>query len=69
LSAGTILTVAVIVLAGSVGPWWYLNESGFLQRNLEPTTAINPPVSSPAPNAELVIAPSPAPATTTPESA
>jgi MSHA biogenesis protein MshM len=69
LSAGTILTVAVIVLAGSVGPWWYLNESGFLQRNLEPTTAINPPVSSPAPNAELVIAPSPTPATTTPESA
>ena len=69
LSAGTILTVAVIVLAGSVGPWWYLNESGFLQRNLEPTTAINPPVSSPAPNVELVIAPSPTPATVTPGSA
>ena len=48
LSLGTLLTVAVIVLAGSAGPWWYLSENGFLPRKLEQVklvalNAITPP--------------------------
>jgi len=35
LSLSTLLIVALIVLAGSAGPWWYLSENGFLPRNLE----------------------------------
>ncbi len=63
LHLGTMLTVSVmvLVLAGAAGAWWYLNQTGFLQRKVAQVTLVSPPVMNQpvitvAPGGEPVVA-------------
>ncbi len=69
LHLGTMLTVSVmvLVLAGAAGAWWYLNQTGFLQRKVAQVTLVSPPVMNQpvitvAPGGEPVVVLSPLPA-------
>ena len=47
LSFGAVLAISAVVLAVAAGPWWYLNQSGFLQHTLAQMAPLaSPPISN-----------------------
>ncbi len=69
LHLGAVLTLSltVLLLVAAAGAWWYLNQTGFLQRKVEQAKLVSPPVMnqpviSVAPGGEPVVVISPLPA-------
>lgn len=67
LRVGAVLTVSVVLLAGAAGAWWYLNQTGFLQRKVDQAKLVVPPamnypviIVAPAGEPVAVISPLPA---------